>query len=220
MKAANPNAVWTLMGWIFVNDPNVWTPAHTAALFNEVPNDKLLLLDMAVDAFARTSFRHTWNWNRFSGFYGKRWVWSTIPNFGGLTLLTGNLAFYANGHLAALASPDRGNLFAYGTMPEGMEQNDVVYELISCAGWSDRPIDVDAWLANYSRSSGWCARRAKMARRRTSRPFAAHGSTVVCRSRRPFRAGQARSWPTKPCGWAAVSSGKWLLVKPSQTESR
>ncbi len=152
MKAANPNAVWTLMGWIFVNDPNVWTPAHTAALFNEVPNDKLLLLDMAVDAFARTSFRHTWNWNRFSGFYGKRWVWSTIPNFGGLTLLTGNLAFYANGHLAALASPDRGNLFAYGTMPEGMEQNDVVYELISCAGWSDRPIDVDAWLANYSRN--------------------------------------------------------------------
>ena len=152
MKAANPHAVWTLMGWIFVNDRKVWTPAHTAALFGEVPDDKMLLLDMAVDAFARTTSRHTWNWNRYSGFYGKRWVWSTIPNFGGLTLLTGDLSFYANGHLPALASPDRGNLFAYGTMPEGIEQNDVIYELVSCAGWSDRPIDVDAWLANYSRN--------------------------------------------------------------------
>lgn len=150
IKAANPNAVWTLMAWMFL-DTGTWTPERAKALLDTVPDDKLFILEMAVNNYSFREKRVQWGWVRHSGFHGKRWTWSTIPNFGGNTLFTADLGFYANGHLPALASPLRGNLFAYGTMPEGMEQNDTVFELVSCAGWSDRLIDTDAWLANYSR---------------------------------------------------------------------
>lgn len=56
----------------------------------------------------------------------------------------------ANGHLEALRGPKRGALVGYGTSPEGVEQNEVVYELIADAGWRDREIDLQEYLAQYS----------------------------------------------------------------------
>ena len=68
---------------------------------SRVPDDKMLLLDLAVDYN-----RHFWhsevNWEYYKGFYNKQWVYSVIPNMGGKTGMTGVLDFYANGHLEAL----------------------------------------------------------------------------------------------------------------------
>ena len=64
--------------------------------------------------------------------------------------MTGVLDFYANGHLEALSSPDKGRLIAHGMAPEGIENNEVIYELLSDAGWSDKKIDIHEWLKEYS----------------------------------------------------------------------
>lgn len=109
----------------------------------------MLLLDLAVDYN-----KHFWhsqvNWEYYKGFYNKPWVYSVIPNMGGKTGMTGMLEFYANGHLEALASANKGNLVAHGMAPEGIENNEVIYELLSDAGWSDRRIDLQQWLKDYS----------------------------------------------------------------------
>ena len=146
---ANPDAVWTMQGWMFGYQRDIWDYATLEALLSRVPDDRMLLLDLAVDY--NTQFWHSQvNWEFYKGFFNKPWIYSVIPNMGGKTAPTGVLEFYANGHLDALASPHKGRLAGHGMAPEGIENNEVIYELLSDAGWSARPIDLQAWLTAYS----------------------------------------------------------------------
>ena len=149
IKRANKDAVWVMQGWMFGYQRHIWDYETLGALVSRVPDDKMLLLDLAVDYN-----RHFWhsevNWEYYKGFYNKQWVYSVIPNMGGKTGMTGVLDFYANGHLEALSSSNRGNLVAHGLAPEGIENNEVLYELVTDAGWSDHCMDVRDWLKQYS----------------------------------------------------------------------
>ena len=40
----------------------------------------------------------------------------------------------------------------FGFAPEGIENNEVIYELLADMGWRDTEIDLDQWLKNYSES--------------------------------------------------------------------
>lgn len=149
IRKGNPNAVWTMQGWMFGYQRNIWDYETLGALVSKVPDDKMLLLDLAVDYN-----KHFWhsevNWEFYKGFYNKPWVYSVIPSMGGKTAMTGILDFYANGHLEALSSSNKGRLLAHGMAPEGIENNEVIYELLSDAGWSDKKIDIHEWLKEYS----------------------------------------------------------------------
>lgn len=151
IKRANKNAVWVMQGWMFGYQRHIWDYETLGALVSRVPDDKMLLLDLAVDYN-----KHFWhsevNWDFYKGFYNKQWVYSVIPNMGGKTGMTGILDFYANGHLEALSSSNKGNLVAHGLAPEGIENNEVLYELVTDAGWSSSRIDVRNWLENYSKN--------------------------------------------------------------------
>ena len=149
IKNANPNAVWVMQGWMFGYQRHIWDYNTLKALVSKVPDDKIILLDLAADYN-----KHFWNseanWEFYKGFFNKQWVYSVIPNMGGKTGMTGVLDFYANGHLEALSSTNKGNLIAHGMAPEGIENNEVIYELLSDAGWSNKPINIDKWLEEYS----------------------------------------------------------------------
>ena len=149
IKRANPDAVWVMQGWMFGYQRYIWDYETLGALVSKVPDQKMLLLDLAVDYN-----KHFWhsevNWEYYKGFYNKQWVYSVIPNMGGKVGMTGVLDFYANGHLEALKSPNKGNLIAHGMAPEGIENNELIYELITDAGWSKQHIDIKQWLKNYS----------------------------------------------------------------------
>lgn len=149
IRKTNKDAVWVMQGWMFGYQRHIWDQETLGALVSRVPDNKMILLDLAVDYN-----RHFWhsqvNWEYYKGFYNKQWVYSVIPNMGGKTGMTGVLDFYANGHLEALASTHRGHLIAHGLAPEGIENNEVLYELVTDAGWSSRPIDVRDWLKRYS----------------------------------------------------------------------
>ena len=150
VKAANPDAVWVMQGWMFGFQRHIWDKRTLAALISKVPDDKMLLLDEAVD-YTVCRWKNGVNWEFYDGFLNKPWVYSVIPNMGGKCGLTGVLEFYANGHLAALNSPKRGKLVGHGMAPEGIENNQVIYELMADAAWSEKEIDTTAWLHNYSR---------------------------------------------------------------------
>ncbi len=149
IKDANPEATWVMQGWMLGYQPNIWTPEALQALTQFVPDDKLLILDLATD-YNKHFWRRAYNWDRYKGYFNKPWVYSTVPNMGGKTGHTGVLNFYANGIWDALNSPNKGKLVGYGTAPEGIENNEVIYELIADAGWQEKPIDVPAWLRNYN----------------------------------------------------------------------
>lgn len=149
IHAVNPDAVWVLQGWMFGYQRYIWDPESIEALFSELPDDKVLLLDLSVD-FNYGIWRNEYTWNYAPKIYGKHWVYSTVPNFGGRTCPIGDIDFYLNGHLRALNSPNRGNLVGYGTAPEGVENNEVLYEAICDAAWSDRELSVREWLKHYT----------------------------------------------------------------------
>lgn len=149
IKAGNPDAVWVMQGWMFGYQRNIWDYETLQALVSKVPDDKMLLLDLAVD-YSKIFWNNGANWEFYKGFYNKPWIYSVIPNMGGKTGLTGVLSFYANGHLEALESANKGRLSGFGMAPEGIENNEVIYELLSDAGWSNKKIDTDQWLADYS----------------------------------------------------------------------
>lgn len=151
IKDVNPDATWVMQGWMFGYQRNIWDYKTLAALVSKVPDDKMILLDLAVDYN-----KHFWhsevNWDYHKGFHNKQWIYSVIPNMGGKVGLTGVLDFYANGHLEALKSSNKGALIGHGSAPEGIENNEIIYELYTDAGWSDEEIDVDAWYTNYTQN--------------------------------------------------------------------
>lgn len=49
-----------------------------------------------------------------------------------------------------MSSPNKGNLIAHGLAPEGIENNEVLYELVTDAGWSNHKIEIREWLKDYS----------------------------------------------------------------------
>lgn len=149
IKAGNPDAVWVMQGWMFGYQRNIWDYETLQALVSKVPDDKMMLLDLAED-YNHLFWKNGANWDFYKGFYNKEWVYSVIPNMGGKSGLTGDLEFYANGRLEALRSSNKGRLTGYGMAPEGIENNEILYELISDGGWTAQKIEVNKWLENYS----------------------------------------------------------------------
>lgn len=151
LAAANPEAVWVMQGWMFGYQRDIWDPESVRGLLSGAPDDKMSIIDLAVD-YNEFVWRSEKSWDYLHGFYGKDWIWSTVPNFGGRTALKGQLDFYLNGHLEALGAASKGNLSGFGTSPEGVENNEILYELISAAGWSSAKIDLDEFLAAYTKA--------------------------------------------------------------------
>lgn len=149
IKAGNPDAVWVMQGWMFGYQRHIWDYETLESLVSKVPDDRMLLLDLAVD-YNRCFWKTEVNWEYYKGMFGKEWVYSVIPNMGGKTGMTGVLEVYANGRLDALNSENRGCLTGYGMAPEGLENNEVIYELICDGGWNAQETDVTEWLRNYS----------------------------------------------------------------------
>ena len=149
--AGNPDAVWITQGWTFGYQHRFWDKESLQALLERVPNDKLIIVDLAND-YPKWVWKTEQTWKTHKGFYGKRWILSYVPNFGGKTLLTGDLNLYASCSAEALAHPDKGRLIGFGSAPEGLENNEVVYELLADMGWQNQPIDLDHWLIEYCRS--------------------------------------------------------------------
>lgn len=147
--SANHDAVWVMQGWTLGYQRNEWGDGRFEALVKNVPNNRFMMLDMATD-YNHCSWNFSYNWEYYPNFYGKDWVWSVIPNMGGKTALTGVLEYYANGRLDAWRSANRGNLTGYGMAPEGIENNEMIYELLSDGGWTRDSIDLKAWLNNYA----------------------------------------------------------------------
>lgn len=151
LAAANPDAIWVMQGWMFGYQRDIWDPQSVEALLSGAPDDKMMVIDLAVD-FNNYVWKNGNSWDNLSGFYGKSWIWSTVPNFGGRTALKGPLDFYLNGHIDAVESDNKGRLTGFGTSPEGVENNEILYELISAAAWSDSRIDLDTFLESYNRA--------------------------------------------------------------------
>ncbi|MBS1565838.1 MAG: alpha-N-acetylglucosaminidase [Bacteroidetes bacterium] len=141
MKAADPKAVWVMQGWLFYSDRKFWKAPQIKALLDAVPNEHMLLLDLAAEIEPV--------WKRTDAFYGKPWIWNMLHNFGGNISLFGRIETVATAPAEALHDPKAGQLRGIGLTMEGIEQNPVLYELMTSHTWRDTPVSLEEWLPAY-----------------------------------------------------------------------
>lgn len=154
MKAANPGAVWVLQGWTFpyYKDKDgelFWTKNRLKAFLSKIPDDKILILDLG-NEYNLLEWNINPSWKTYDGFFNKSWVYSYAPNMGGKTPWNGDLKTYATASVQALNFAKKGNLKGFGFAPEGIENNELVYELLSDMGWSREAIDINNYISRYA----------------------------------------------------------------------
>ena len=66
--------------------------------------------------------------------------------------LVWNLQDYADKAYRDLSDPDHGRMLGMGMTPEGIDQNPVVYEMLTDEMWRSDHIDVSQWLPGYAAS--------------------------------------------------------------------
>lgn len=146
----NPDAVWVTQGWTFVYQSGSWGSSKFNALTKHIPDHDFMVLYMSPE------YGPSKCWERYNGFNNKEWCYTLLPNMGGKTFFTGNLQNYAQNYLTELYnSTQKGNnLTGYGMTPEGVENNELLYELITDAGWTPTrgTINLDNWFEQYTQS--------------------------------------------------------------------
>ena len=142
IKSGAPNAIWVIQGWMFAYQRHIWNSETVKALFSKIPDDRILILDYAND--------YNNNWQPMNAFNGKQWVYGFVPNMGGKTAYTGDLSLYAAGAARAQNSKDKKNLVGFTISGEGLENNNVVYELLTDVAWTKDSVNLDKWLREYS----------------------------------------------------------------------
>ncbi len=141
MSAADPKATWVMQGWLFYNNRKFWKQPQTKALLDAVPDDHMIILDLATEIEPV--------WKRTEAFYGKPWIWNMLHNFGGNIVMFGRMNKVAEEPAKALKDPASKKMVGIGLTMEAIEQNPVLYELMTANTWRDEPINLDEWIRQY-----------------------------------------------------------------------
>ena len=145
LRAADPEAIWLMQGWLFFERASFWTNERIEAYLGGVEgNDSMIILDLYSEAQPQ--------WNRTQNYFGKQWVWCELHNFGSNMGMEGNLQELTNGPIAALNSPGN-SMMGIGLTMEGQEGDEIVYDILLDQAWSPTPLDIPAFVR------GWVSRR-------------------------------------------------------------
>lgn len=145
MQSADPEARWLQMSWVFYYKRKQWTPERLQAYLTAVPQDSLVLLDYFCEKTEvwRTTIDSAAS--RPTGFYGQPFIWCYLGNFGGNTMLVGDLYAMECKLKGALAESEH-NLVGVGSTLEGFDCSPQTYEYLFASVWGVPATDfVDQW---------------------------------------------------------------------------
>ncbi len=139
MKAVNPNAVWVVQAWGACPYP---------AMIKHLNNGDMLVLDLYSEN------RPQWGdpestWYRKEGFNGHDWAFCMLLNFGGNVGMFGKLQHVVDEYYKARQSKFVSTMKGVGLTMEGIENNPVMYELVSELPWRDAKFAWKEWLHDY-----------------------------------------------------------------------
>lgn len=139
MKKANPNAVWVVQAWGTCPYPD---------MIKGLEAGDMLVLDLYSES------RPQWGdpestWYRKGGFDGHDWVYCMLLNFGSNVGLFGKLQHVIDEYYKARKSPFATSLKGVGLTMEGIENNPVMYELVTELPWRGTSFLWSEWLDGY-----------------------------------------------------------------------
>jgi len=132
MQKSFPGSTWVLQGW------------------QDNPKQKMLDgLDKSHVLVQELFGEFTNNWEKRNGYDSTPFIWCVVNNFGERPGLYGKLQRFADEVDRIEKSPFKNLLKGVGIMPEGLNNNPPVYDLMLELGWRKDHVDVKKWLSNF-----------------------------------------------------------------------
>lgn len=133
MQKNFPGSTWVLQGW------------------QDNPKQRMLEgLDKSHILIQELFGEFTNNWEKRNGYESTPFIWCVVNNFGERPGLYGKLQRFADEIDRIRKSPYKDLLKGVGVMPEGLNNNPPVYDLMLELGWRKEHVDVKKWLKDYA----------------------------------------------------------------------
>ena len=147
--SASVTAMWEAL--TTYDSDAIWVAQHwqsnpTTTLTHAIPRGKLIILDLHGDQYADTSCsgNHTTSSNE-----NHDWVWGQVSNFGGNVGLFGRMDRLINCFYSARDNKATNKLVGIGALPEGIENNSMLYDLLYALPWTTTNYTRTTWIADY-----------------------------------------------------------------------
>lgn len=141
MALADTDATWLMMTWIYYFEKEHWTLPRIEAFLKAVPDSKLMLLDYYCEKAEV--------WKMTNSYFGKPFIWCYLGNFGGNTMLTGNLQTIHDSLENALQH-NKANLVGIGSTLEGFVNNPQMFEYVFEKAWSSSETYPEQWISHWA----------------------------------------------------------------------
>lgn len=136
----DPEATWLQMTWLFYNDRGKWTNPRIKAFLQAVPQDKMLLLDYYCE--------NTEVWKQTEHYFGQPYLWCYLGNFGGNTMLAGNIKEVGK-RIEDAYKNGGSNFWGLGSTLESFDMNPFMYEYVFEKAWNYK-IDDEMWTVKLA----------------------------------------------------------------------
>ncbi|MEN8157197.1 MAG: alpha-N-acetylglucosaminidase, partial [Bacteroidota bacterium] len=154
MTATDPQAEWLQMAWIFYFDPE-WNNERLKAYLRAVPQDQVTLLDYYCE--------HEELWKTTDSFFGQPYLWCYLGNFGGNTMLMGNMEEVGK-RISNAIENGGGNMSGVGSTLEALDINPLMYEYVFEQAWESDISNAEAWICRWAdRRSGYADENVRAA---------------------------------------------------------
>ncbi len=130
LQQVDPAAQWLQMSWVFYYKRRQWTPERLKAYLTAVPQGKMILLDYFCEK--------TEVWRETDGFFGQPYIWCYLGNFGGNTMLVGNL-HELDCKLSHAFEEQQGNMMGIGSTLESFDNSPQIFEFLLEHPWNLAP---------------------------------------------------------------------------------
>jgi alpha-N-acetylglucosaminidase len=141
MTATDPAATWLQMTWLFYFNRDKWTNERIKAFITAVPQNKMFLLDYYCEK--------TEVWKLTDSYFNQPYLWCYLGNFGGNTMLAGNLSEVGKRMENAFKNGGS-NLTGVGSTLEGFDVNPVMYDFVFEKVWSAGPVDAGQYITHWA----------------------------------------------------------------------
>ncbi len=137
----DPKAQWLQMSWIFYFERKHWTNERIKAMLTAVPQDKMVLLDYYCE--------NAEVWQMTEVFFQQPYIWCYLGNFGGNTMLAGNV-LEVEKRIENTLQKGGANMSGIGSTLEALDVNPLVYEFVFEKAWDSDSTSVNQWIDRWS----------------------------------------------------------------------
>lgn len=144
LREADAEAKWLQMTWNFYYDSKNWTKPRIKAFLEGVPDDNLILLDYFCDRQPV--------WPLTESYFGKPYIWCYLGNFGGNTMMVGNLQ-ETNERINDFLANGGENVTGIGGTLEGLDVNPFMHEFVLSKAWNPE-MTPEEWIDEWAGARG------------------------------------------------------------------